>query len=66
MMKGRKMHDGKHGIGIGGSSMSKCAENHGRIVKSDESTITFEDGVVVRKGTMEIVHDPRNKAREQP
>ncbi len=41
--------------------MDKCAENHGRIIKSDESTITFEDGVVVRKGSLEVVFDPRKK-----
>lgn len=56
------MHEGKHGTGIDGASTSKCSENHGRIVKSDELTITFEDGVVVRKGTMEILHDPRKRA----
>jgi len=38
---------------------SKCSANHGRIVKSDDTTITFQDGVVVKKGTMEIVYDPR-------
>lgn len=56
-----RMPEGTQGVGIGGSDMSKCAENHGRIVKSDATTITFEDGVVVRKGSMEIVHDPRSK-----
>lgn len=48
-------------MGVGDPSANKCAENHGRIVRSDETTITFEDGVVVRKGTMEILHDPRKK-----
>ncbi len=38
---------------------SKCSVNHGRIVKSDDTSITFQDGVVMRKGTMEIIHDPR-------
>lgn len=40
---------------------TKCAVNHGRIVRSDKDTITFEDGVVVRKGTMEVLFDPRSK-----
>ena len=45
----------------GGSpaDMSKCSANHGRIVKSDATTITFQDGVVVKKGTMAVIHDPR-------
>ncbi|MCL4317740.1 MAG: hypothetical protein M1422_05665 [Candidatus Thermoplasmatota archaeon] len=40
------------------SVTSKCGVNHGRIVKSDKETITFEDGVVVKKGTMEIIFEP--------
>ncbi|MBX8636526.1 MAG: hypothetical protein KIS30_04520 [Thermoplasmata archaeon] len=44
---------------------SKCSVNHGRIVKSDDTSITFQDGVVMRKGTMEIIHDPRNTRAEQ-
>ncbi len=55
------MKEGGQGIGIGVKDMSKCAENHGRIVKSDATTVTFEDGVVVRKGSMEVVFDPRKK-----
>ncbi len=49
------------GSGSAGSKQadaSKCSANHGRIVKSDETTITFQDGVVMKKGTMEILHDP--------
>jgi hypothetical protein len=42
----------------GGTVGSKCGVNHGRIVRSDKDTITFEDGVVVRKGTMEIIFEP--------
>lgn len=41
------------------ADMSKCSANHGRIVKSDATTITFQDGVVVKKGTMAVIHDPR-------
>jgi|GEM_PF-4784729 hypothetical protein len=37
---------------------SKCGVNHGRIVRSDAESITFEDGVTVRKGTMEIISGP--------
>lgn len=54
------MPEEKKGMSIG-TDMSKCAENHGRIVKSDDTTVTFEDGVVVRKGSMEVLHDPRKK-----
>ncbi len=39
----------------------KCSTNHGRIVRSDNDTITFQDGVVVKKGTMEILYDPQRK-----
>ncbi len=61
---GRIRMQEKKGITPGGSDVSRCSENHGRIVKSDEYTITFADGVVVRKGSMEIVHDPRRPAGE--
>lgn len=42
---------------------SKCSINHGRIIRSDAETITFEDGVVVRKGTLEVVFDPRSQLK---
>lgn len=59
--QGRTIIRDMSGSGSAGSKQadaSKCSANHGRIVKSDETTITFQDGVVMKKGTMEILHDP--------